>query len=36
MGGIAFRAPVLATLFLIVAFADAGDARLGATSSASS
>ena len=29
MGGIAFRAPVLAALFLIVALADARDARLG-------
>ena len=29
MGGIAFRAPVLAALFLIVALAHAGDARLG-------
>ena len=28
MGGIAFRAPVLAALFLIAALADAGDARL--------
>ena len=29
MGGIAFRAPVLAALFLIVDARDAGDARLG-------
>ena len=29
MGGIAFRAPVLATLFMIVDARDAGDARLG-------
>ena len=36
LGGLAFRAPVLATLFLIVALRHAGDAGLVATSWASS